>query len=483
MTEPMPRVLVCDGEAFFREAIRDILTGEQLDVIDAADGETALWLASDPSIGIVVLDAALSAIDGLDGLDVLRRLREARPDVRVIEALRSGASDYLAKPLHDEELVLAVRRAAESWAVERSWDRLRSQLDRLARQLEAASRRAAEAAPDERAAVIAGVVVQLASDLLDAGRTSLLRVQPDGNSLEVAALHDRSMEQRDFAPIACGDGVAGRVLDAGEPLLVVDIASDERFAELAQPGRYTSGCFAIAPLQRGGRPFGLLCATNPAGDGAFAPEDLGLLRLLASEACALLHGAVESPCSDDEPSEEATDRDVELARSICDAITNESVPEQVYGTALSAIEKRLAAAPVSLYLVDDEGRILLCAASCDGGARVDRPELPVGTGLCGAVFQTGRMVATDTPDLDPRFDVAVDTPIDGAAGPLLCAPLSLRGKVIGVFRAFPSDGAEGLTRTGEVAAAALSAAVRNVLLYRSLLESIDEVAEARRRVR
>ena len=35
-------------------------------------------------------------------------------------------------------------------------------------------------------------------------------------------------------------------------------------------------------------------------------------------------------------------------------------------------------------------------------------------------------------------------------------------------------------RTGEVVAAALSAAIRNVLLYRSLLEAVDDVARARR---
>ena len=38
-------------------------------------------------------------------------------------------------------------------------------------------------------------------------------------------------------------------------------------------------------------------------------------------------------------------------------------------------------------------------------------------------------------------------------------------------------------RTAEVLAAAFSAAVRNVLLYRSLLQSIEEVAEARKQSR
>jgi hypothetical protein len=77
----------------------------------------------------------------------------------------------------------------------------------------------------------------------------------------------------------------------------------------------------------------------------------------------------------------------------------------------------------------------------------------------------------------------VDTPADGQAAPLLCLPLRLRGKTVGVARAFFEPGSDVPARTGEVLSAALSAAVRNVLLYRSLVETIDEMAEARKAAR
>ena len=59
-------------------------------------------------------------------------------------------------------------------------------------------------------------------------------------------------------------------------------------------------------------------------------------------------------------------------------------------------------------------------------------------------------------------------------------PIKIRGKVIGVVRAFLPVQASVSLRTGEVAGAALSAAVRSGLLYRSLVASIEEVAAARR---
>ena len=91
-----------------------------------------------------------------------------------------------------------------------------------------------------------------------------------------------------------------------------------------------------------------------------------------------------------------------------------------------------------------------------------------------------RQVATDHPDKDLRFDPEVDTPADGSIRPLICVPVQLRGKTLGVLRAFPTRDATASARTAEVLSAAMSAAVRNALLYGSLLDSIDEVARVRR---
>ena len=120
------RVGVIDDELFFREAISEVLEAAGFDCVTAEDGAQAITLADDPGIGVLVLDIRMP---GMDGIDVLRHLREQRPALRVLvlsgasdqetvlEALRRGACDYLAKPLHDEELVLAVGRACESYAL------------------------------------------------------------------------------------------------------------------------------------------------------------------------------------------------------------------------------------------------------------------------------------------------------------------------------------------------------------------------------
>jgi GAF domain-containing protein len=256
--------------------------------------------------------------------------------------------------------------------------------------------------------------------------------------------------------------------------------------------RYLSGSFAVMPLVGAEGPLGVLCATDRDEEGRFGQDEIAMLRILALQVGQLLWQAMEpekvaasaseaaQPIALD-PDAAARESDAELARSICDALTQEIEPQRLIEAALRPVAQALPAAPVSLYLIDD-GELGL-EGQCGGGGPGDRSRLPAGRGLTGTVLQTGRLVATDRPESDPRFDPEVDTPEGGAVGPLLCVPLRLRGKVLGVARAFPHAGSGASAATGEVLSAALSAAVRNVLLYRGLLESIDDVAEARREAR
>ena len=64
--------------------------------------------------------------------------------------------------------------------------------------------------------------------------------------------------------------------------------------------------------------------------------------------------------------------------------------------------------------------------------------------------------------------------------PRLILPMRFRGTSLGVARVFGDDSRLGSAGLAEVLGAALSAAVRNVFLYRSLVDSMDELADARR---
>ncbi len=114
----MTTVLVVDDDPTVREVVATYLRRDGLEVLEAADGPTALEADADAAPDLVVLDLMLP---GLDGLEVFRRMRARRGSVPVVmltargdEAdrvlgLEVGADDYVAKPFSPRELVLRVQ--------------------------------------------------------------------------------------------------------------------------------------------------------------------------------------------------------------------------------------------------------------------------------------------------------------------------------------------------------------------------------------
>lgn len=510
------RVLIVDDERFFREAIGDLLTEAKLAHVAAGTGADALELAADPEIGVVILDLELP---DLHGLEVFRQLKQRYPELRVVilsastqeehvlEALRLGAFDYLAKPLHEEELLLSVRRALETFGIASGWQMLKGRVDRLQNVLAElwAQTRDGESTQDD----VRALAVRAAAEVLGAARTSLMLVDDSVAELKVVAAVGNKLAPAEMDSVAVGAGVAGLAHARSEALLVADVGSDARFAEREPAGSYASQSFAVAPLIAGARTLGVLCATERSGGHAFDAEDLALLRIIAGQVAHMLQAppvvdsepelSVDLEIDGESPALLQTDptlavaiaaapaaaafdtRSADLAREICDAVTAEVEPARVLDAALRPIAAALSAAPVAIYLRDAETGELAREAEYDaGGRRSDRAQLSPTRGLTGSVLATGQLVATGDPTRDPRFDAESDTPADGSAGPFVCGALRFRGKPIGVFRVFPADGAHASPELGELLSAALSAAVRNVLLYRSLVQTIEEVAEARR---
>ena len=505
------RILIVDDELFFRNAISDVLSAEGFQCVTTETGEQAIEQITDPSLGVVVLDIRLPDIDGIQ---VLGRIRELRPSLRVImlsaatdqdlvlEALRLGACDYLAKPLHEEELALSVRRALESYAVANDWTQLRTRLEKLAGAMERLGQAVMPLAGPERIEALHEGAVRVVGEALEAGRTSLMVWNEDGDALEVVATRGHSLPASQLEQVAPGEGVAGIVVQRGEALVVRDVGSDPLFAGQTMEDRYASGSFVVAPLLDRDEPLGVVCATDREGGGSFGDDDLALLRILAMQLTELV---MARPASEDtvsvvaepglpgadvaevipknDPEFEAQERDAELARLVSQAVVDEIEPSRVIRAALAPIVGLLPAAPVSIHLLDGETGRLRLEGECDGSVGSDRSELDPEKGLTGLVVQTGHMIVTPEPEVDPRFDAGNDTPESGQPRPMMCLPISFRGKVIGVFRAFLPDGEAPSVRTGEVLGAALSAVMRNVGLYRSLVASIEEVAEARREAR
>ncbi|HEV8141844.1 MAG TPA: sigma-54 dependent transcriptional regulator [Methylomirabilota bacterium] len=114
-----PALLVADDDQVARELLGEALGREGYRVSMVANGEECVRLAQAQPFDMVLVDLRMP---GLDGLGVLKRLAAIRPDLPVViltafasidtavEAVNSGAHDYLSKPFRMDEIKVVVER-------------------------------------------------------------------------------------------------------------------------------------------------------------------------------------------------------------------------------------------------------------------------------------------------------------------------------------------------------------------------------------
>jgi CheY-like chemotaxis protein len=116
------RVLVVEDDAWIRWFMCDVLSEEGYEVLEAADGRTAIRLVDENPPHVMLLDIAMP---GVTGVEVLRHLRSRRRTrtlpVLVVSAYprvltpddEASVACVLTKPLRIDKLLAAVRQALE----------------------------------------------------------------------------------------------------------------------------------------------------------------------------------------------------------------------------------------------------------------------------------------------------------------------------------------------------------------------------------
>ncbi len=132
-----PRVLVVDDDKDVGEFLRDALSRWNYDVSLAAHGREAVRLISHQIFDAALVDIWMPEMDGLQVLDEIKRhdpalevvMMTGNPMVETaVQALKSGAYDYLIKPLNLDELQHLMQQVLEKRFLSREVHSLRSRL-------------------------------------------------------------------------------------------------------------------------------------------------------------------------------------------------------------------------------------------------------------------------------------------------------------------------------------------------------------------
>ena len=123
------RILVVEDEQAIRLALKGLLTREHYEVTLAEDGEQAIELLGRDTFDLVLTDLALGR--GCSGMEVLQHAKQLPTPTAVVmitahgnekiavDAMKSGADDYVPKPFDNDEIRVVVRRALDRYRLER----------------------------------------------------------------------------------------------------------------------------------------------------------------------------------------------------------------------------------------------------------------------------------------------------------------------------------------------------------------------------
>ena len=113
-------ILITDDAAFMRMMLKDILTKNGYEIVgEAENGKIALDKYNELKPDLVLMDITMPEIDGLTALKNIRATDSGAKVVMcsamgqqnmVIEAIQSGAKDFIVKPFQPDRVVEAVKK-------------------------------------------------------------------------------------------------------------------------------------------------------------------------------------------------------------------------------------------------------------------------------------------------------------------------------------------------------------------------------------
>ncbi len=309
-----PLILIADDSPDILTYLREAVLGPAgYRVQVAADGSSALQLAQQTHPDVVITDHQMPK---LSGLELTRELCATQPhpavimmssdrsDSLVIEAMRAGAFDFLAKPFEAELLLAAVGRALARYPagarrakpIERTASVIStarpadsgSGVDDLRRRLEELQSlvqlgRAVTEKLDHHEVLTE--VVNAAVRLTGAEEGSLLLLDQDSGELYMRASKNFDEQFAQTFRLEVHDSLAGQVIKTGEPVLL-----DEQTPQKIKTS-YLVRSLIYVPLQVRGNTIGVLGVDNRRAGRTLTRADVAIMSAMADYAAIAIENA------------------------------------------------------------------------------------------------------------------------------------------------------------------------------------------------
>jgi len=115
----MPKIMVVDDAQFMRVRLKKLLIGQGYVVVEAENGDEAVKVYRQSKPDAVLMDITMPQKDGLEALADIRSidpgarvimLTALGQESMVVQAIQSGARDYVVKPFDPNRVIMALEK-------------------------------------------------------------------------------------------------------------------------------------------------------------------------------------------------------------------------------------------------------------------------------------------------------------------------------------------------------------------------------------
>jgi NtrC-family two-component system sensor histidine kinase KinB len=250
------------------------------------------------------------------------------------------------------------------------------------------------------------------------------------------------------SPPVMDQGLAGRIYHQRRGAVIHNTAEDPRWSAWAEfPETATAGSAVAVPIMTSAQPIGALVLASKQA-GRFDEHSLTVIKSLANQVANIieitrLNSLVNEQdatlaASKQRLAQTTTRRLRELAflNETGQAITSTLDLERILHLLLERVRELLEIDAVSIALRHDQtNELVFEAASGEGATDIIGVRLKPGQGIAGWVAETGKPLVVQDVYSDTRFFPEIDQLTGMQTQAILCIPILLKGRVVGVIEA------------------------------------------------
>jgi GAF domain-containing protein len=307
----------------------------------------------------------------------------------------------------------------------------------------------------------------------------MMLVDEEKGELRVAVANGLNLDLSSLPVRRLGEGIAGTVAERGEAILVRDIREAREFKESEFSGQYKTGSFLCVPIKVLGKTIGVISVNDKLTGEPFSESDLSVLTTFSHQIALTIENTMINADM------ERYIEKLSLLNEISQTLLSIVDPKEIFKDIARKTQRIIEAEACILFLCDDvAGDLAFEAGFGENGEISQELRVKAGEGVTGWVLEKGEMAAVDNVAEDERYIQQTDGLPKLRVKGLICAPLKIKGKTLGVIKVINKRGGQDFTirdrELMESIASQSSIALKNAWLYRNLVASIDEVAATNR---